>query len=243
MMWGFFGFVIGAVLGSFVKALADRSLNDRSFRGRSYCPHCKHILQWYDLLPIFSFILLTGRCRYCHKKIGIEYLLVELVMGLLIGFLFLQENNAFELIFKTFFIAVLVTLFLTDLKKMLIPDRITIPAILIGIIAKPLIGSVIMGLVLAGFFLGLIIITKGKGMGGGDVKLAAFLGIGLGFPQAAVALVLAFLIGAVFAVGALITKKKHFGQVIPFGPFLVIGALISLFWGNQIVDFYLKLGT
>lgn len=230
-------------------------------------------------------------------------------MGLLIGFLFWQQSSDFqftifniqsifslqfsishfkipifllELLFKTFFIAVLAILFLTDLKKMFIPDRITIPSILIGIvlgliitvikiaylyytllqtplgrqllppkneyfmrhvylIAEPFFGSLLVGTAIAGFFLSLIIITRGKGMGGGDVKLGAFIGIMLGFPQALFALILSFLTGAILSVVLIILGKKSFGQTIPFGPFLVLGSLIMLFWGAQIVDWYLSL--
>ena len=106
---------------------------------------------------------------------------------------------------------------------------------------EPLLWGALMGLVLSGFFLSLIIITKGKGMGGGDVKLGAFIGIMLGFPQALLAVVLAFSSGAIFSVGLIFAGKKHFGQVVPFGPFLVIGALITLFWGEQILNWYLGL--
>lgn len=271
------------VLGSFAKALADRSLTKRSFWGRSYCLKCKHKLAWYDLFPVLSYTFLKGRCRYCHKKIGTQYLLVEVIMGLLIAYLFNQSFFNFDLVFKTFFITILAILFLTDLKKMLIPDRIVKPAILIGAVsllvatvykigylyyylsqstigqkllppyseyfyrhafltAQPFIGSILMGLAIGGFFWSLIIITRGKGMGGGDVKLGAFIGVMLGFPNALLAMVLSFLIGAIFSIGLLVTGKKHFGQVIPFGPFLVLGSLIALFWGNNILDWYLHLG-
>ena len=286
-MWLLAGFLLGTVLGSFVKVLADRSLSNKSFWGRSYCPRCQHKLAWYDLFPIFSYILLKGKCRYCHKKIGIEYVVVEVVMGILIGYQFSIFNFQFsifllELITKTFFITILAVLFLTDLKKMLIPDRIILPSIVIGIIlglitivtkisylyfylssspigqkllppyseyfqrhawqiAEPFFLSLASGAAIAGFFYSLIIITRGKGMGGGDVKLGAFFGVMLGFPQAFFSLVLAFLTGAIFSIGLILAGKKHFGQTIPFGPFLVLGSLIMLFWGNQIVDWYLNL--
>lgn len=302
------GFTIGTVLGSFVKALADRSLNNKLFWGRSYCPHCKHILQWYDLLPVISYLSLSGKCRYCHKKIGVEYLLVEIAMGVLVGFLFWQAFQNFnfhlssfplplarfafggltlfllDLIFKTFFVSVLAALFLTDLKKMLLPDRITLPAIVIGMIfiiiitvikiiflysylsqtrvgqlllpphgdyfqrhalvaAGPLFGGILMELILGGFFYFLIIITRGKGIGGGDVKLGAFMGLMLGFPQSILAVILGFLSGAIFALSLIFAGKKQFGQSIAFGPFLVIGALVALFWGDKILDWYLHLGS
>lgn len=231
-----FGFIIGAILGSLSYALALRSLGKESFWGRSYCPHCKKTLQWYDLFPIASFLLYRGKCRYCHKSISKEYLLVEITMGILIAFLFWQQFNIFNLFFAT----ALTILFITDLKKMLIPDRIVLPAIVIALLAKPFAGNILTALGIAGFFYALILITKGKGMGGGDVKLGAFIGLGLGFPNGIVAIFLAFLLGAAFSIAALILRKKRLGQHIPFGPFLVIGSLTSLFWGEKIINWYLQ---
>lgn len=288
------GFLLGTVLGSFVKVLADRSLTNKSFWGRSYCLNCKKNLAWYDLFPILSYLSLSGHCRYCKKKIKLEYLLVEVAMGILIGFLFWQSRTTLSmlnpnliisvvnLVIKIFFISVLVALFITDLRKMLIPDRIILPSIVLGFFtlltftiykisylyyylsqsqigryllpphsdyflrhalmtAQPLLGGIIMGLLIGGFFWGLIIITRGKGMGGGDVKIGAFIGLMLGFPQSLLAIMLSFIIGSIFSIGLLILGKKQFGQVIAFGPFLVIGSLISLFWGNRIMDWYLTL--
>ncbi len=278
---GLIGFLLGTVLGSLCLVLAERGLTDKSFWGRSYCPHCKKNLRWYDLFPVLSYIFLKGKCRYCHKKISIEYLVVEVVMGLLIGFLFWQEFSL-ELIYKTFFITILVSLFITDIKKMLIPDRIILPSILIGfvlslvitifkigylyyslsshdigkyllpahspyffrhayLISQPLLSGILMAILIGGFFWGLIVVTRGKGMGGGDVKLGAFIGLMLGFPQGLLAIIMSFVIGAIFSVCLLVTGKKHFGQTIPFGPFLVIGSLAALFWGGRIIDWYLNL--
>lgn len=296
------GWVLGSCLGSFAKALADRSLTKRTFSGRSYCSKCKQTLRWYDLFPVFSYLSTQGRCRYCHAKIGVEYFLVEVIAGIIIAYLFyqnfgnltLQISNQFsvfnfqflfflsELGLKVFFVTILIPLFLTDIRKMLIPDRIIIPAIVISILSLAVLTvtkigylfwylshsaigryllppyndyfirhalmyvhnfmwNVVMGVGIAGFFLLLIIITRGKGMGGGDVKLGALIGIVLGFPSALVAILLSFLTGAVFSVGLILVGRKHFGQTIPFGPFLVLGSLIALFWGEQIVSWYLKL--
>lgn len=223
-------------------------------------------------------------------------------MGILVAYLFWQTLQNFQfpvilntqnitvvailllsLIIKTFFIAILAILFLTDLKKMFIPDRIILPSIIIGIvlnliitisqigyfyyllsqtvvgrlllpphnqyfqrqtivIAQPFALSLLMGLLIGGFFWSLIIITRGKGMGGGDVKLGTFIGIMLGFPQALLALVLSFLTGALFSIILLVTGKKKFGQSIAFGPFLSLGSLIVLFWGTQIINWYLHIG-
>lgn len=275
--------------------LSDRSLLGKSFLGRSFCTHCKKTLNWFDLIPIFSYLLLKGRCRYCQKGISWEYPAVELTSGILIGFLFFQSYSSLpplsdplklilvslELTFKTFFITILLSLFLTDFKKMLIPDRIILPAIIISIIYLIVltlykigylyiylhnhpIGKYLLppystyfqgqvfsrisdlvihlgsGLILAAFFLLLIILTKGKGMGGGDVKLGLFMGIGMGGINSVIATTLSFLIGALFAILLIILGKKTFASVIPFGPFLVIGSLIALFWGSQISDYFMK---
>lgn len=287
---GIIGFILGTVLGSFVKALADRSLNKKSFWGRSYCPDCQRALAWYDLLPIISYISLGGKCRYCGDKINLEYLLVEVGMGVLVGLLFgsfdfAQDKLLFflpDLLFKTFFVTVLAILFLTDIKKMLIPDRIILPGIVISIIfiifitiikisylyyylsqtavgqkllppysdyfqrhalitAEPFFGSALSAILIGGFFMALIVITRGKGMGGGDVKLGALMGLVLGFPQSLLAVILAFLSGAMVSLILIFGGKKHFGQTIPFGPFLVLGSLITLFWGQQIIDWYLHI--
>ncbi len=304
IFWLGVGFILGLCLGSFIKVLADRSLKGKTFRGRSYCAHCKYKLAWYDLLPVVSFLILGGKCRYCKKSFAAEHLLVEVLMGLIIGFLFWQTVNNFQfstnnfqsffnfkfsiflldLLFKIFFITVLAVLFITDLKKMFIPDRITFPALfitsvyLIAItgykvghlfyylsqnrigqlllppysnyfqrhaldIAYSLLGSFAMAIAIGGFFRLLIIVTRGRGMGGGDVNLGALIGLALGLPNALVALMLSFISGAFLSIGLLVLRKKHFGQSIPFGPFLVFGSLVALIWGNQLFDWYLKLSV
>ncbi len=296
MTWGFgvVGFIIGIHLGSLALALAHRSLENRTFFGRSSCPHCNHKLSGFDLIPIISYLALGGKCRYCHKKIKIEYILVELVMGLALGltfyFSFLKlpvspdqyglVNFLFDLILKTFMITVLMIVAITDLKKTLIPDRITYPAAVIVLVslvaisayriwvlfqslnansvgnflifktdyflrhafltALPLWGGIIMALVLGLAFLLLIVLTKGRGMGGGDLKLGILIGLFFGFPQALVSIMLAFFLGSIFAIALIIFGKKRFGQTIPFGPFLSLGAFLTILYGGQIMDWYLN---
>lgn len=294
LIFSIFGFILGTILGSLLKVLADRSLNGKSFFGRSFCTYCKKTLSWFDLIPLLSYLFLKGRCRYCHKSFSKEYLLIELVSGILIGYLFYQTFPRFppsfvsfqflilifDLFIKTFFIIILLSLFLTDFKKMLIPDRIILPAIVVSIISlfiltlsktgylylylsnhpigkyllpphsnyfqsaafsyvESFFANLLSGFILAAFFLLLIIITKGRGMGGGDVKLAVFMGINLGVLNTILATLLSFLIGATISIMLIILGKRKFKSVIPFGPFLVIGSLIALFWGNQIINWYL----
>lgn len=295
MIW-VLGFIIGVCLGSFTKVIADRSLTNRDFWGRSYCENCKHKLAWYDLFPVFSYLFLGGKCRYCKKKFSSEYMLIEILMGLLTAGVFAKivPQNALELntvswvvlsISLLMYIIILITListFITDFKTGYIPDRITHPAIwgmfILLIISaafkvplfylslknseigkylippysnyfyihaldlmQPLFYSCAMALVLGLFFYALIVFTRGKGMGGGDLKLGVFLGLAFGFPYSLVVLMLSFLLGSIFGLGLIFFGRKKFGQTLPFGPFLSISGLIVVFWGSEILDWYLHL--
>lgn len=267
------GFIIGTILGSFIKTLADRSLEEKSLNGRSRCPNCKHKLSVVDLIPLVSFIFLQGRCRYCHKSISWQYPIIEIVMGALVAYLFWQNAPAvlyfsvtnswwvlgLQLLFKIFLISALVTLAITDLKQMLIPDRIVLPAIFITLIYLLILGGynsiaisypgaiqsltpyLLSAVSIWLFFMAIILVTRGRGMGGGDSKLGALIGLSLGFPLSLLAIMLAFFLGAGVALILVATGKRHFGQTLPFGPFLVAGTLIALFWGSTILDWYLKL--
>lgn len=287
------GLIIGLLIGSLANALAQRSLTNTTFLGRSYCPHCRKQLRWYDLLPVFSFVFLKGKCRYCQKKIPLEYLLTEVSMGVLISYLLtitlpidLLNNFTFasilpisEAILGIFIIFVMVTTLITDLKQGIIPDRITQPSTIIVLIflclitvvkiiliylsiinsalgkyllppmsdyfyrhalyaAEPLIWGVVSAIGIGLFFMALILVTRGRGMGGGDLKLGIFIGLVLGFPNAVVALMLSFLVGSIAGVGLLLTGKRKLGQTIPFGPFLSIGTIAALFWGEAIMKWY-----
>lgn len=287
---------MGTTIGSLAKALADRSLTDRSFWGRSHCENCKHKLSWYDLFPILSYLLLNGRCRYCKNKFSIEYPAVELLSAILVAFIFLTLLPAnildlgysasililMKLLFSIFIVCVLLTVMLTDLKTGLIPDRITYPAITIGFFFLLFLSSVKIYLIYLStvssslgkfllppystyymshvqsvvdvflinitsgvftglFFLLLILVTKGKGMGGGDMKLGIFLGLVLGFPNIFVAISLAFLTGAIVGVILIIFGKRRLGQTIPFGPFMSLGAILALILGENILSWYLNL--
>ncbi|QQG43263.1 MAG: prepilin peptidase [Candidatus Daviesbacteria bacterium] len=264
-MLALLGFIVGAVLGSFIKTLTDRILRQDSLGGRSRCPHCSHPLAALDLIPLLSFIFLQGRCRHCHKNIGLEYLLVEVVMGVLIAYLFIQYVpqtmdlstagggwiSSFQLLFKIFLISVLVALALADLKKMLIPDRIVLPAILISTVyllilagsidIQLLIPNFLSAFVIWLFFMAIILVTGGKGMGGGDAKLGVLIGLSVGFPLSLLSIMLSFFLGAGVALILVALRKRRFGQTLPFGPFMVSSTIISLFWGYSIIDWYLKL--
>jgi prepilin signal peptidase PulO-like enzyme (type II secretory pathway) len=251
-------FLFGLFVGSFLNCLIYRlSLGESFLRGRSYCPKCKHKLSWYDLIPLLSFFILKGKCRYCSAKISLQYPLVEFFSGLLFAFsallIFLSPPTSlyqffqfsFTILFYWFFISVLIIIFVYDLKYFIIPDKIIYPAILVSFIWRlisfrgldPLFSAVGSG----AFFLLIFLISRGKWLGLGDVKLVFFMGLLLGFPNILLSLFLAFSIGAIIGMGLIILGKKSLKDEIPFAPFLVIGTLIALFFGQNLINWYLEL--
>lgn len=263
-------FIFGLIVGSFLNCVIFRLEKEESFvRGRSHCQNCKHHLSWLDLVPVLSYIFLMGRCRYCNKKISKQYPIIEILTGIIFIVLFSSQYPVFfgdfmvlsvnYLSFLNVLILLAISSFLTvifvfDLRHSLIPDNIVYLLILlagvyqilnINIIgaggAVELFNPVFSGLVPAGFFLSLIIISRGKWMGMGDVKLALFMGLFLGSPNIFVALFFAFMIGAIIGTGTIIAKVKTMKSEIPFGPFLITGTIIAFFFGSQIINWYLGL--
>lgn len=252
-------FFFGLFLGSFLNVLVDRLPTQRPvFFGRSYCENCKKTLAWYDLIPVISFPLLNGKCRYCKTKLSIYYPIIELTTGAMLVLTFLLTQRIYELrffpirsgfmnyeyitslIYYLFITVSLIVIFFSDLKYGIIPDKIVFPAVIITLPYLFLIHNYLFlshiysafGAFL--FFLFLFLITKGKGMGIGDIKFAFLIGLILGFPGTLVALYLAFLTGAFFSLILIIWKRKFLKDTIAFGPFLVFGTFISLFWGLSI---------
>jgi len=249
-------FLFGLVVGSFLNCVIYRLEKKESFlKGRSYCPNCKHQLSWQDLFPIFSFIELGGRCRYCREKISWQYPLVELTTGVLFiavfrlafpGFLLL----AFYLLISSF----LIIIFVYDLKYYLIPDEVIFPAIIISFLYQifgnwkleignllPILNPLFSALGASLFFLTIFLVSRGKWLGFGDVKLGFLMGLFLGFPNIIVALFLSFLIGAIIGLGLILSGKKSLKSEVPFGPFLITGTFIALFFGEKIINWYFSL--
>jgi leader peptidase (prepilin peptidase) / N-methyltransferase len=257
----FFSFIVGLCLGSFINALVYRLYEEMPFvNARSLCPKCQRQLKWFDNIPLVSFIWLRSRCRFCREKISWQYPLVELATGLLftgvLYFVFLSNplSPYFITLLLYYFITVsfLVTIFVFDLKYSLIPDKISIPAIITVLIAqilfllprflisdfKFLIFSAIIG---GSWFALQYFLSKGKWVGGGDIRLGILMGLILPWPHILTALFLSYLGGAVVSVPLLVFKKKTMKSEIPFGIFLVPATLIVLFWGDKIVNWYFGL--
>jgi len=235
--------------------------SEKDLRGRSFCPHCKHTLGWQDLFPVFSFLLLGGKCRYCKAKISWQYPVVELATGII--FLVILKFApvlavmpgliwCLNVAFLFYIASSLILIFVYDLKHYLIPDIVLFPAIIITLIHDFLysyftvhdysyfINSLLAVVIASGFFLAIFLISKGKWMGFGDVKLAVLMGLLLGTWNVLVALFLAFFLGAIIGLTLMVLKGKSLKSEIPFGPFLITGTFIAMLYGNQIIQWYLN---
>jgi len=245
-----FTFFFGLIIGSFLNCLIWRLHKHEGIWGRSYCPKCRKQIAWYDNIPILSFIILEGKCRHCRKKISWQYPMVELAVGILFVIAFMRHPMSLEtsdvlIIFHDMFIiSVMVIIFIYDFRWYLILDIITLPACAIILIFNLFLGISLWNLVFSGiigssFFLLQFIISRGKWIGGGDIRLGLLMGLTLGWPNILVAIFLAYFMGSFVGIGLLLSGKKKWGSQIPLGIFLSTATIITLFWGGQILNWYL----
>lgn len=261
-------FILGTAIGSFLSVVIYRIHKKKKgiFLSHSVCPECNKKIKWRHLIPLFSWLFLRGKCGYCGKPISSHYFVMELATGLLFLGAFLEWNfvntipstidpnllhytidwDVFQiLIFYLIEFTLLVAIFFYDLMYKVIPDRFSIPTIIIGIAGGLLFGiptplnMLIGATAFALFFILQFVISKGAWIGGGDVRLGLIIGVLLGFEKGLVALILAYLIGAVLSLILLIQKKVNRKTAIPFGPFLITGVIVAIFWGEYILDWYL----
>ncbi len=299
-----FLFVFGLLVGSFINVITlryqpsqnsegTRILDPKIIGGRSHCPHCLETLSWYELIPIFSFLIQNGKCRNCHERISLQYPIVELISGFIFSivpwyisnfsavgeklsifdFQTINQLSGYELRISLIWVLIF-TLFLVlsiiDLRHLIIPDQINLSLGVLGLILifienqynrfnflsgsflrhyaavfgfreniwlnhliAAFIGAAVFGLI--------IFLSRGKAMGWGDFKLIAALGLIFGWPDILMVMVLAFIIGALISIIFLIKKKKKIKDIIPFGPFLIIGATLTFFLGYEIINGYFNL--
>jgi leader peptidase (prepilin peptidase) / N-methyltransferase len=243
----FYLFVIGITLGSFYNVVGLRIPKNQSIiTPRSHCTSCNRTLTSLDLIPIFSYIFLRGKCRTCGAKVSPIYPFMEFVTGVLFLFSFLLLGWTPELIVALLFVSLLVIIIVSDLAYMMIPDKVLLFFLPILIIARifipidpwwdPILGA------FSGFGLLFLIalVTKGNGMGFGDVKLYFVIGIVLGIQAVILSFFLASLFGSIFGGIGLLTGLVKRKQPIPFGPFIAVGALISYYFGENIVQWYIN---
>ncbi|WP_349408031.1 prepilin peptidase [Pseudalkalibacillus sp. SCS-8] len=237
-------FIFGLVLGSFFNVVGLRIPQKQSIVSPgSHCTTCKQPLKPIDLIPVLSYILSKGQCRYCHTKYAIIYPIIELSTGLLFAFSYLQFGWSPMLLLSLITVSLCMIVFVSDLNYMLIPDKIVLffaPILVVYRLWLPTdpwwdawVGS------MTGFgLLFLIAIVSKGGMGGGDIKLFALLGLIFGWKGTLLVLFLASLIGSVIGIALIVKQKVKRKQHVPFGPFIVLAALLTLFWGESILAWY-----
>lgn len=267
--------LLGLCAGSFVNALVWRiyaqqnkakrpkkaTAKDLSIAtGRSMCPDCGHTLAWYDLIPVISWVMLKGKCRYCHKAISWQYPLVELATaGLFIWSYLVWEQpwtgyQIASLLFWFMTLTGLVALFIYDMKWMLLPNKIVfplyIPAVAFAVVkilgdpkpTRAAIATAIAAVFLGGLFWALFQLSKGQWIGGGDVKLGFLLGLLAGkLLQSMLLLFVASTLGTLVALPLMITHKAKATTRLAFGPFLIAGAVFVVLYGSQVIAWYNRL--
>jgi leader peptidase (prepilin peptidase) / N-methyltransferase len=242
-------FCLGLIIGSFLNAVIFRLNENESFvGGRSHCMHCHHELSAYDLIPVVSFILLGGKCRYCHKQISWQYPAVELITAVTFSLLALNFQLSifnFQFLVQIIIASFLIVIAVFDLKHYLILDKVVFPALAVITIYNMLTGFFVAGvlgaLVVSGFFAAQYFVSKGTWIGFGDVKLGLLLGSIFGVKLGIIMLVLAYFFGAIVGVFLLINKRKNLRSELPFGVFLSLAAITMMLYGREIGNWYFNL--
>lgn len=240
-------FIFGTILGSFYNVIGLRVPKKIPFHNdRSYCPNCNKQLKYYELIPIISYVIQGGKCRNCKTKISFIYPFVEFMTGLLFVFSYIKLGFQLELIVAIIFMSLLMIIFVSDISYMLIPNKVLVfflPIIIVARIFIPLEPwyDAIIGALVGYVLLAIIIIASKGGMGAGDMKLFGVMGIVLGWKSILLTFFLAALFGAVIGGMLMLFKKVKRGEPIPFGPFIVLAAIITYFYGELLIDIYLSL--
>lgn len=245
LVWLMIFFIIGCIFGSFFNVVGLRVPQNIPFSlDRSYCPTCHKQLHWYELIPIMSYLIQQGQCKGCSCRISPIYPFIELSTGTLFAFSFWKIGLSGELFVALLLVSVLIIIFVTDVTYMVIPDKVLLfflPLFLIMRFAVPLDPwyDAILGAAVGFILLASLIILSQGGMGGGDMKLFALLGIVLGWKSTLLTLFISSLTGAVLGIVLILIGIVRRRQRVPFGPFIIAGALISYFYGESIIYLYL----
>ena len=259
-----FFFALGAIVGSFLNVCVHRLPRGESIVSPgSRCPKCGRHICWYDNIPMLSYVILRGRCRHCGSGISGRYFIVELITAFLFLALFLRFGLKVDLLVYLAFTSSLLVMSFIDFEHKIIPDILDCPGIVIGFVVSMLLPAMhvrpqpwdstfespaviaaadsLSGIILGGGFLVVLAIAgravfKKEAMGGGDVKLLAMIGAFLGWQMAALTVFISALIGSVVGI---IAKLRMKGSYIPYGPYLALGAIIAIFYGERIILWYL----
>ena len=240
-------FIYGIVLGSFFNVVGLRVPKKESIvKPPSHCPKCKRRLTVVDLIPVFSYLFLRGKCHSCGTKISPIYVMTEFVTGMLFAFSYWYIGFSFELIVAILFVSLLMIIIVSDIAYMLIPDKVLLfflPLLVVGRILSPLEpwwDSLLGAAVGFGILLFIAIVSKG-GMGGGDIKLFFLLGYVLGTIHTLLTLFVASVIGMIIGIIMLKVRKQDRKTPLPFGPSIALAAIIVYFFGDAMIHWYWNL--
>lgn len=248
--------LFGIIIGSFLNVCIVRLPKGESIvYPASHCVSCKNELKFIDLIPVFSFIFLGGKCRYCGEKISIRYMLVELLCGIVAGFTFYKFGFSVDFIRIFSLEIILIVVSFIDLEYQIIPDELVLTGIAIGIILiiynlflgglystwySPLLGGIIVPLVLLIFSkIGQKIYKTEDVIGFGDIKLFVVIGLILGLEKVVIAVLVAIYLGGIYGVSLIIIDKKNSRKLIPFAPFISLGSIVSVYFGYNLVFWYI----
>lgn len=247
-------FLFGAVVGSFLNVCICRMPREESVVSPpSHCPLCNYQIRWFDNIPLLSYLLLRGKCRGCGAHISLQYPMVELLNGLLTLSLFVKFGISLTFSAMFLFCSALVVITFIDLEHQIIPDEISLSGIVVGFLFSLVLPgqnwlNSLLGILLGGGSLLLVAsgyqwLTGKEGMGGGDIKLLAMMGAFLGWKSVLFIVFASSLIGSVFGVTMMLIQKKDSKLAIPFGPYLAAAAVLYIFYGQELIHWYLNLGT
>jgi leader peptidase (prepilin peptidase)/N-methyltransferase len=238
--------LLGLVCGSYLNVVISRlPRGEGTLSGRSRCPECRHVLGWRDLVPVASYLLLRGRCRYCGARISLQYPAVEICTATVFILLFWRFGLSPVLAKYLFLGGLLVAASFIDLEHYIIPDGLIVAGLaggaVLGLAAHDVgFWSALAGLAVGGGALLLVALASRGGMGGGDVKLAAVTGLFLGWPLGPLGLFFGVCLGGVVAAVLLALGIRGRKDPVPFGPFIAVGALLALLAGRECLEWYLR---
>ncbi len=247
-----FVFIPGLLIGSFLNVCIYRIPANQSITlPPSHCTNCETKLKPMDLIPVLSYLRYKGKCRYCGEKISPQYPFVEILNGLVYILIFIIFGYSLNFIFYCILSSLLIVIGVIDYKHTIIPNGLVIFGLITGLVYRfilPLslglkvfwVDSILGLLIGGGFFLLVAIVSKGN-MGGGDIKLMGMLGFFLGAKKIIMITFLSFIIGAIFTLPLLLLKKKGKKDMVPFGPFIALSALITMLYYHELLDLYFKI--
>jgi len=244
--------ILGLIIGSFSNVCIYRiPKNESIVFPASHCPNCHTPIKAIDNVPILSFLLLKGKCRKCGEKISIRYPVVKFLTGAIYLLIFLIYGRSYQTLIYALLSSALIIISFIDLDVQIIPDEISLPGIVIGLALSFIVPYIsylnsLLGIIAGGGIIFLIALAglaifKKEAMGGGDVKLSAMIGAFIGWKYIIVSLFIGFFIGAIAGILLILLKIRNRDDLVPFGPFIVLGSFITLLWGENILSWYLGL--